>query len=166
MNTTKINFHIYDTDNSIVILDISSYNTDVVVTEAKLEVTPPNFNTCTPIDYIPNTIINITSLSLGWPESNILTDGVWKLKMSVCPNDKLFKTENHLRTKNIRKCLYDKAATAIKINDQNKSCHYLKLLQHLDVAEHLVKCSETLEEAVIIFNYVISENKKIDCEIC
>jgi hypothetical protein len=166
MNTTKINFHIYDTPSSVVVLDISSYNTDVTVTEAMLEVTPPNFVTCTAIDYIPGSIINITNLSLGWPICDVLPDGVWKFKMSVCPNDKVFKAENHLRTTNVRKCLYEKSATAIKNNDQNKSCHYLKLLQHLDVAQHLVKCEDTLEQGVIIFNYVISENKKIDCEIC
>jgi hypothetical protein len=166
MNTTKINFHVYDTPNSITVLDISSYNADVAVTESKFEVTPPNFATCTAIDYIPSSIINITNLSLGWPEAGLLPDGIWSLKMSVCPNDKLFKTESHLRTTNVRNCLYEKAAAAIKNNDQNKSCHYLNLLQHLDVAQHLAKCYDTLEQAVIIFNYVISENKKIDCEIC
>jgi hypothetical protein len=85
------------------IFDSSIYSDVLPITCATLEVTPPGFNKPTTISVLPNFNLVLNACSLGiqtqgcGDSSEIIPDGIYIVKYSVSPNDKVYVEYNHLR---------------------------------------------------------------------
>ena len=85
------------------IFDSSIYSDVLPITCATLEITPPGFNQPTSISVLPNFNLVLNACSLGiqtqgcGDSSEIIPDGIYILRYSVSPNDKVYVEYNHLR---------------------------------------------------------------------
>ena len=85
------------------IFDSSIYSDVLPITCATLEITPPGFNQPTSISVLPNFNLVLNACSLGIQtqgcgnSSEIIPDGIYILRYSVSPNDKVYVEYNHLR---------------------------------------------------------------------
>ena len=91
----KIDFAVLDTTDIryITLIDRSTYLDKPE--NPLLFITPPGFTGHVEIPYRPNTIIEIDGEDLELPE--ILLDGVYQIKMGVCPYEELNKKVCYLR---------------------------------------------------------------------
>lgn len=83
--------------------DISTYATGLDVDCGTLQITPPGFSQPTTIEVVPhfNLVLNGCTLGIqtsgcGSSQTN-LPDGIYWIRYSVSPNDKVFVEYNHLR---------------------------------------------------------------------
>lgn len=78
------------------ITDLSVYNPDVPVTSAMYRIFIAGFNQYVDVPYTPGSVTNINSNVLQMTSANkvgdlsVLPSGLWTIRQSVCPNDKLF----------------------------------------------------------------------------
>ena len=150
MNTTKIDFGLFDTQFNIVFIDASSYNPDVEISEPTLLVTPPNYVSKYSKTYTPhqNTLINPEMFGFS-----CLDDGIYMIEASVCPANLLFKRVGYLRTYNTRKVLKEQI---LRSKEEGKvNCNLIELWVSLQVAEDLATCE--WDKAQIIFDYIKSQ---------
>lgn len=148
MNTSLIDFALYDTESSIIIVDGSSYNPDLPVTEPLVCIVPPNYVTKYSESYTPLTNKVVNPSFFNFPCN--LEDGIYKIKLSVCPSTILFKEKNYLRTYNLEKKLGILANEAIRVNKD--TCLYTDLILQLFVAKSIANCEP--DRAMIIYNSV------------
>lgn len=111
----QLSLEVPDTNNCSVfrIVDTSLYSAEIPVTCAKLEITSPGYNEPVVIDVVlvedpqTNALVNFSYIlngctlgiqNLGCGEtSERLPDGIYTLKYSVSPNDKVFVQYHYLR---------------------------------------------------------------------
>lgn len=104
IDSYNIDFLILDSNDpkTFVLLDISKY-LDIPI-KPIIEVTLPGFTGHIEIPYIPNTFTVFNSDNLGLTEAceyntlSDLPDGVYQLKIKVCPYDQLFNKKCYLKT--------------------------------------------------------------------
>ena len=99
-------------ENAIRIMDTSVYGHNMVISCPRLDVTLPGFNSPVYITQIdgedlqPYFTVNLSAVELDLqPESNTgllqLPDGLYTIRYSVSPNDKVYVEKYHLRTTSI-----------------------------------------------------------------
>lgn len=107
INVYKIDFYILDINDpkSIVLLDRSNYL--FTPEKPRLFITPPGYTGDIEVEYpgISNTLIELNSDSIGITETCDhtspfvdLDDGVWQIKMAVCPYEELYAKKCYLKT--------------------------------------------------------------------
>ena len=142
----------------LTITDLSVYNTDVPVTNSVLRITLPNWNKYVDVAFTPNTVLNVNSNMLLLsqvtdPEllSN-LPSGIYKIRHSICPNDKLFYEYNVF---NIEPEL-DLIACTVCSNADNPEVlkELFELKYKLELAKTLGESCSKEKEAVILFNLI------------
>lgn len=148
MNTTIIDFITYDTSNGIIVVDSSSYNPDTLIETPLLCVKQDPFVLEYAKPYNPYQV-NLIDASL-FQSSGCLSDGLYEIKVSVCPNDKLFKSCYHLRTFDLRNQINEYIISLYK--QEGGFCDILNLLNKLTFAEKIA-CTNP-EEAKEIYNLV------------
>ena len=80
----------------LTITDLSVYNPDVPVTNSVLRITIPNWSKYVEVPFEPNSVLNVTSnlLLLSQTADPVLLlplpSGLYEIRHSICPNDKLF----------------------------------------------------------------------------
>lgn len=102
----QLSLEVPDTNNCSVfrVIDTSIYDEHVEVTCNKLEITSPGFNEPVVIDVVQgfNLVLNGCTLgiqSVGCGQiSERLPDGIYTIKYSVSPNDKVYVQYHYLRT--------------------------------------------------------------------
>lgn len=83
--------------------DFSIYHDQIPKTCSRLEITSPGFTSPAVIDVIPGFQANLHSCLLGLQSigcedgTSPLPDGIYKIRYSLAPNDKLFVEYDHLR---------------------------------------------------------------------
>lgn len=123
IDTYKIDFNILETNNPkiIALLDLSNYLT--VPNKPLLFVTLPGFTGHVEIPYIPRSIITLNSDDLKLTEEcdyddlADLPDGVYQIRMAVCPYDELHSKKCWLKTTN-----FDCQFQDILLNYENCDC--------------------------------------------
>jgi hypothetical protein len=101
----QLSLEVPETNNCQVfrILDTSIYTEDLAITCGKLEITSPGFNEPIIIDALPrfNLILNACTLGLQTVScgttSEIIPDGIYVVRYSVSPNEKVFVEYYYLR---------------------------------------------------------------------
>ena len=101
----QLSLEVPDTNNVKVLrtFDTSLYATNFDVSCGLLQITSPGFNLPVNIDVLPhyNLVLNACTLGLqrtGCGEvSQALPDGIYVIKYSISPNDKVYVEYNHLR---------------------------------------------------------------------
>jgi hypothetical protein len=160
----------------IRVIDTSNWNPDVPYECPKLEITPPGFNLPFTIENLPQGFIrNFTACDLGIQSTNCstfqndLSDGVWILRWSVSPNDKVFVEYNHLRTTNILNkyykllcCLDIRGCDPTKeIQQQLKEAQFIKTL--IDAAKAKVEFCHEPRHGMDIYRYACIRLDKLAC---
>jgi hypothetical protein len=86
------------------IFDTSLYDPDIPVKCPLLQITSPGFNQPVNIEVLPNFNLVLNACTLGvqvhdcGQTSQVLSDGIYVIRYSVSPNDKVFVEYTHLRT--------------------------------------------------------------------
>jgi hypothetical protein len=84
--------------------DTSIYSEDIPIKCPVIQITPPGFNQATNIETLPNFNLVLNGCTLGiqtqgcGTTSEIIPDGIYIVKYSVSPADKVFVEYHHLRT--------------------------------------------------------------------
>lgn len=122
---SRLSFDIIDTHDfkTLGIVDTSWYNPLITIETPTIEILPPGHtNAVSPffmvkaLNVYNSNGVGITHASCE-EELQVLPDGIWKIKYSICPNDKLFIEKYFLRTDLLR-CRYDQAFLTLDLKDK------------------------------------------------
>lgn len=162
---SKLYLDIPDTSNpkTIRILDSSLYNEDIEITCSRLEVTPPGFDypIIIAVESYFNLVLNTTTLGLEKASKHTdlsdLPDGVYKIRYSIAPNDKVWVEYEYLRTQQLSNRYLTQYCRAKLSNldpnrDQNKTLHQiLDIRQLIDAAKAEVEFCGNRDKGLEIY---------------
>mgnify|MGYP003619271391 FL=1 len=119
---SKLNFNIVDTHDfkTLGVVDTSWYNPDITVETPTIEILPPGYTVAASPFFMIKALNVYNSNGLGITRASCeedlvdLPDGLWKIKYSICPNDKLFIEKFFLKTDKIQ-CKYDQAFLSLDL---------------------------------------------------
>ena len=184
----QLSLEIPDTNNCYIfrVIDTSLYNSNVPVTCAKLEITSPGFNEPEIIDVVLaedpiteqpvnfNYTLNACTLGLQRSDcdnsSSPLVDGVYTVKYSVSPNDKVFVEYSYLRTCQITNKYFNELCklelAACEPTPQVKAqLNELRLIKSfIDAAKAKVEQCGELEEGTNLLAYAQKRLQKYSSE--
>ena len=160
------------------IMDASIYTDKLPVTCGVLQITPPGFNQPVSIDVDPefNSVLNACSLGLQTQDcgntSNTIPDGIYIIRYSVSPNDKVFVEYNHLRVTQFLNDYYQNLAD-LEVAGCDPSADIklklgeLRLIKSMiDAAKAKVEYCHENKEAMDILDYAKKRLSKFDCTKC
>jgi len=184
----QLSLEVPDTNNCSVfrVLDTSTYSNKVPITCAKLEITAPGYNQPVVIDVTlvvdPQThnlvnfsyVLNACTLGLQTTgcgqESEIIPDGIYNLKYSVSPNDKVYVEYNYLRVCQLLNSYYEQLCK-LEIHacepsaDIKASLDELRLIKSfIDAAKAKVEQCNELDEGMDLLNYAKKRLQKYSGE--
>lgn len=160
------------------IFDESLYNENIKISCARLEVTPPGFDYPVVFDVEPyfNLVLNAATLGLArvskYTDLADLPDGVYKIRYSIAPNDKVWVEYEYLRATQ----LYNQVNAAYcrtKLSnldpnrDQNKQIKsILSIRQYIDAAKAEVEFCGNRDKGLEIYEYAARELSKFGKNGC
>jgi hypothetical protein len=156
MNLKKsyIDFAIHDTHNCISVVDASYYNPELPVSNPVLEVVGPNVNSYLNTAYTPNTVFNVNTVNLfNTFHPECLADGIYTIRMSVDPNNFLFKSKTHLRVHNLKAEIYRQAQIELERCNEEAAHKILLQLLDVDIAVNYVACNNQ-EKGIALYNAI------------
>lgn len=121
---SRLSFNIVDTHDfkSLGIVDTSWYNPDITIETPTIEILPPGYVYSASPFFMIKALNIYNSNGLGITKASCeeelidLPDGLWKIRYSICPNDKLFIERFFLRTDKIM-CRYTQAFLNLDLNN-------------------------------------------------
>tara|TARA_R110000765_G_scaffold44935_3_gene92904 strand:+ start:1404 stop:1958 length:555 start_codon:yes stop_codon:yes gene_type:complete len=159
----------------MTIMDKSVYTDNLPVDCPELLVTPPGFNSPILFKLQKGFSINITACNLNFQLEDCgnslgsIPDGVYVLRYSVAPNDKVYVEYNHLRITNITN-LYYNVLCEININDCEPHSERKDLINELEYIKLLIDAAISNVEYCIspgkgmdLYNYAYKRLHKISC---
>jgi hypothetical protein len=125
---SKLNFNIIDTHDfkTLGIVDVSWYNPDIKIENPLIEILVPGYTVAVSPYFMAKSLNIFNSNSLGLTKASCeeelieLPDGLWKVKYSICPNEKLFIEKFFLKTDKIQ-CKYNKAFLSLDFENLSTS---------------------------------------------
>jgi len=150
----------------LVVKDASFYNKDITPTNGKLDLQYPGSEQyfSIPVGKNFSFVINSNTLNITNTKKSDnlseLPDGIWTIKYSICPNDKLFVEYTFLR--NIKQLIkWNNLYCSLQIDKCAKK-KYLEELQKLreirdiiDAAKYMADCGK-YEKSLELYNYADS----------
>jgi hypothetical protein len=141
LTTTYIDFTILDTYNNktMGIADISYYSSAMISTGYTLQILVPGYEDPAELNYYPNgvTILNSNLLNITRVADQAdlldLPDGVYTIKMSICPFDNFWKERTFYRTSRLE-CKYSQALLTLDFS-QCTDCFSTTKVQNLSLAK-------------------------------
>lgn len=153
-NILQLNFPPSSNEGVFLIDDISFYNSDIKPRCGNLQITPPGFTTATTIDVTPGFRLVLNACMLGFLPANDCTecapglpDGLYNIRYSVAPNDKVFVEYKIFRTveaTNKYKSLLGNIGLSPCLPD--KEMQYQ--LQQLDLIRNYLECAKVTVEDI------------------
>lgn len=158
----------------IKIEDVSSY-TDLLSFDCPLlQITPPGFTYAVHIKNLTENFVKIITaedLGIGLAGDN-LSDGVYVIRYSVSPNDKVYVEYNYLRTAVFMNKYY-----AVLCNLELASCEPTRDVKEkfkelrdirmmLDAAKAKVEVCHYITEGMDLYNYALKLLNKFECKNC
>lgn len=155
------------------VLDSSFYNEDIDISCARLEVTPPGFDYPVLINAEPyfNIVLNSSNLGLSkvtkYQDLAELPDGVYKIRYSIAPNDKVWVEYEHLRNQQQLNQFFGlycrlKLSNLDPNRDQNNSLRELaKIKQYIDAAKIEVEFCGDRDKGLEIYDYAQKQLVKL-----
>jgi hypothetical protein len=166
-------------DNILKIVDSSAYGQGMTPTCLRLDVTVPGFTNPAYIteDLTPGFTVNLTAIDLGLqPTSNTvlatLPDGLYTVKYSVSPNDKVYIEYYHLRmtsllTKYFSEICKIQLATCEPTAEQKQKMDDLRYIRMLmDAAKAKAEYCHATTQAVDMYNYACKLLAKYQTGCC
>jgi hypothetical protein len=157
------------------IRDTSQYTELLPIDCSELLITSPGFNKPALVQVTPNFDLNLAACDLGLQTANCndqnadLPDGVYIIKYSLSPNDKVYVEYNHLRVSKILTLYYNVLCqiedhTCVPDSDREEliaKIFYLRTL--IDAAVSKVEYCASPNQGMEIYNYALKELQKLDC---
>lgn len=120
---SRLNFDIIDTHDfkTLGIVDTSWYNPDITVETPTIEIQVPGYTYAASPFFMIKALNVYNSNGLGITKASCeeelidLPDGLYKVKYSICPNDKLFIEKFFLKTDKIM-CRYTQSFLSLDLN--------------------------------------------------
>ena len=159
------------------IVDTSLYESGLGISCERVEIYAPGFD-CPPILSLTKGFkANLTACDLKMQTKNcdtenwLIPDGIYKIRYSVSPNDKVFVEYYHLRTVNTYNLYYDCLSNldlcgeVIPQASFKKYEELRKIKLYLDNAKTKVEDFHELQEGLEMFQFVLRRLKKV-CSTC
>lgn len=160
------------------IFDTSIYSDKIPVKCGLLQITPPGFNYPININVTPefNLILNACSLGLQSKNcgdtSELLPDGIYKIRYSDSPNDKVFVEYEHLRITQFNN-KYNEHLCSLELAACEPEADVKEQLKELDLIESFVKAAKVKVEdchdssdGMDLFKYAQKRLAKLDGDNC
>jgi len=160
------------------ITDTSQYVSNLEIDCAQLLITLPGSAQVKPIDVVPGFDLNINACALaiqstGCEESRInLADGIYIIRYSVSPNDKVYVEYNVLRITTILSTYYKKLCE-LDITPCEPSSVKEQLLAEMkyirtliDAAKAKVEYCQSPNEGMELYDFAKKKLSKITCDVC
>jgi len=160
----------------MTIKDTSQYTPNLAVDCAELQITKGGFNKYALISVTKGFNLNLTACDLGLQTTNCgsvqtaIPDGIYIIKYSVSPNDKVYVEYNHLRVTSIL-IKYYKTLCDLDLNkcephsdrrDLIEEMQYIKTLIEGAVAK--VEYCNSPHIGMDMYNYALKRLEKINCK--
>lgn len=158
------------------IRDTSQYTDLLPVDCAELLITVPGFNSGKLIPVTQGFFNDITACDLGLQTQDCgttrseLPDGVYIIKYSVAPNDKVYVEYNHLRVTSIM-TLYYKTLCDIDVSDCEPFSEKKQLIDEMQYIRTLIDAAVSKVEycaspsiGIEMYNYALKRLNKIVCQ--
>mgnify|MGYP000864603485 CR=1 FL=1 len=172
-----------DTMNScaLKLVDTSVYDSEVPYDCPLLEITLSAFNYAVQFTeplIQQNFMLNLTACDLEIQtvdcgiSFNDLPDGIYVIKYSVAPNDKVYVEYNHLRITKALKCYneamcqLDIAACAPDAELEKKLKSLREIKSYLDAAKAKAETCHEPMKAMELYSYAVKLLAKFDCKTC
>jgi len=166
--------------DTITIKDISVYNADITVSEEELVIGVPGFGDCFVFNPSHDFLETYNSHDFKLTDQDCtdivgLPDGIYYIKYSICPHDKIYVEYNHLRQCQAISMYYSKLCAlqlepcAILPSEKEK---YVKELMdikfYLEAAKAYVESCSSPKKGLELHNYAVDRLSKIkiDCLNC
>lgn len=171
-----LGLHVPDILNECVlkIEDVSSYTDMLSFSCPLLQITPPGFTYAIHFKELTegfNKIITAEDLEIGLAGDN-LSDGVYVIRYSVAPNDKVFVEYNYLRVSHIMNkyysilCTLDASTCYIPSEIEEKFQKLRDIRMLIDAAKAKVEYCHSSTEGMQLYNYALSLLNKLECKTC
>lgn len=179
-NKHILSLDIPDTLNKQIlrVVDTSVYSDTLPVECPRLQVLTPGATEDVTLEVTAGADIILTACSLGLQTSNCdtllsdLPDGVYAIRYSVSPNDKVYVEYNHMRITAALKTYYD-ILCSINLSgceptkEQKDRLHELRLWKTmLEAAKSKVEYCHKIDEGTAMYNYALSRLQKLSCTYC
>ena len=164
-----------DTTNSkcLTIIDESIYDSKVPVSCEQLEVYIPGYNKPTYIEVVHNFKINLSACILGIQRVDCgkiqgdIPDGIYVIKYSVSPNDKVFVQYNYLRITGVMNA-YNKILGNVNLVPQDPDSLTSDELKELTIIDYFIKAAKIKveeedkpQEGINLLSYAVKRLKKL-----
>lgn len=145
----------YKVNNMLVFLDMSIYNTQLPIDEPSLTIFTPFSLNPIALPYYPNILTNITTIDLQLSDKvESLPCGLYKIKQSICPHNKLFYEFWYVHLDSIKQRI-------AKLYCENKVEEAFDLSVTVDTLEALTYCrSEDSERRILAILDTLDCNKE------
>ncbi len=160
------------------VIDTSVYSSSIPVECEELLITPPGFAQPTLITVQQGFNLPITACAIGLQTTscnttvNTMPDGIYIVKYSVSPNDKVYVEYNHLRVTELLSTYYRKLCeldttpcepTSTRKDTLNEM-YYIRTL--IDAAKAKVEFCQSPNEGMELYEFAKKKLKKITCDVC
>jgi len=163
----QLSLEVPETNNCSLfrILDTSIYSEHIPVTCSRLEIISPGYNQPAVIDVLPgfNLILNACTLEIQTIDcgdtSQVLPDGVYAIKYSVSPNDKVFVEYHYLRVCQLLNkyfnelCKLELAACEPQADVRAQLDELRMIKSYIDAAKIKVEVCDEVQEGIDLFTY-------------
>jgi hypothetical protein len=176
----QLSLEVPETNNCQVfrIFDTSLYTDDLEVTCGTLQITSPGFNEPVNIEVMPGFNLILNACTLGIQSSNCgtisqrLPDGIYTIRYSVSPNDKVFVEYQYLRVcQTLNKyfnflCKLEMAACEPQA-DVKADLEELRMIRSfIDAAKVKVEYCESPQQGMDLFLYAQSRLQRFGKDCC
>lgn len=163
-------------DHVLKIWDSSTYAEHLSVECTLLSVLLPGFYQPVYIEELePNFILNLTTLDLGMNSINTLPDGIYTIRYSVSPNDKVFVEYKHLRVtctlneyyRELCKVNLEPCEATSEKKQKFEELRFIKMM--IDSAKAKVEHCDAENKGLDMFMYakkLLSEYQRGKCSTC
>lgn len=159
-------------DYHFVLIDTSSYNSDLSLPVTNYDIWPPNYEDAITVQYTPyqNKVINSTELGITtYDNYTPLKDGLWYIKQwyGISPDPTIcvgYKMSNYFRIVNTKKRILEKVQMGFEKCDCKQINHWYSILQDLELAKYMAEDLCDTNRAIIIYNGI--KNELSHCQTC
>jgi len=162
-------------DGIFRVVDTSNYSVELPIECGTLQITSPGFNAPVNIEALPGFNLILNACTLGISNGDCasvlpsLPDGLYVVRYSVSPNDKVWVEYNYLRMTDTMNAYYKKLCqidlAPCEPNDTIKKLvsemNYIRTL--LDAAKAKVEYCGGAAEGLELFQYAIKRLKRVEC---
>lgn len=164
--------------NVLRVVDTSVYSTDLAVACPTLQILVPGYTDPVQVTMVTGGETIITACSLGIQSTNCgtlqseLPDGIYVIRYSVAPNDKVYVEYNYLRVTAAMNKYYNifcniNLSGCEPLSPEKEKLNKLRLLRSmLDGAKAKVEYCHNADQGMAIYNYASKQLDKLSCTYC